>query len=70
MTFLARLLFGYDRGVISGALRLLQKSLDLSTLESEIVPSRVTLGALFGAPVAGGMAGRIGRRSSASGVAT
>jgi sugar porter (SP) family MFS transporter len=65
VTFLAGLLFGYDQGVISGALPLLQADLGLSTLESEIVTSWVTLGALFGALVAGGMADRIGRRWSA-----
>ena len=46
VTFLAGLLFGYDQGVISGALPLLQADLDLSTLESEIVTSWVPLGAL------------------------
>jgi sugar porter (SP) family MFS transporter len=65
VTFLAGLLFGYDQGVISGALPLLQADLGLSTLESEIVTSWVTLGALFGALVAGGLADRIGRRWSA-----
>ncbi|HET8969013.1 MAG TPA: MFS transporter, partial [Gaiellaceae bacterium] len=65
VTFLAGLLFGYDQGVISGALPLLQADLDLSTLESEIVTSWVTLGALFGALVAGGTADRIGRRWTA-----
>jgi MFS family permease len=65
VTFLAGLLFGYDQGVISGALPLLQVDLDLSTLESEIVTSWVTLGALFGALVAGGTADRIGRRWTA-----
>lgn len=65
VTFLAGLLFGYDQGVISGALPLLQADLDLSTLESEIVTSWVTLGALFGALVAGGTADRIGRRYTA-----
>jgi len=58
VTLLAGLLFGYDHGVISGALPLLQADLDLSTLESEIVTSWVTLGALFGALVAGGTADR------------
>jgi sugar porter (SP) family MFS transporter len=67
VTFLAGLLFGYDQGVISGALPLLQEDLDLSTLESEIVTSWVTLGALFGALVAGGTADRIGRRWTAVG---
>ena len=69
VTFLAGLLFGYDQGVISGALPLLQADLDVSTLESEIVTSWVTLGALFGALVgalvAGGTADRIGRRWTA-----
>ena len=67
VTFLAGLLFGYDQGVISGALPLLQADLDLSTLESEIVTSWVTLGALFGALVAGGTADKIGRRWTAVG---
>lgn len=66
VTFLAGLLFGYDQGVISGALPLLQADLDLSTLESEIVTSWVTLGALFGALVAGGTADRVGRRWTAA----
>ena len=65
VTFLGGLLFGYDQGVISGALPLLETDLDLSTLESEIVTSWVTLGALFGALVAGGLADRIGRRRAA-----
>jgi SP family galactose:H+ symporter-like MFS transporter len=65
VTFLAGLLFGYDQGVISGALPLLQDDLGLSTIESEIVTSWVTLGALFGALIAGGTADRIGRRWTA-----
>jgi sugar porter (SP) family MFS transporter len=67
VTFLAGLLFGYDQGVISGALPLLVRDLDLSTLESEVITSWVTLGALFGALVAGGTADRIGRRWTAVG---
>ena len=65
VTFLAGLLFGYDQGVISGALPLLKEDLDLSTFESEVITSWVTLGALFGALVAGGTADRIGRRWTA-----
>jgi SP family galactose:H+ symporter-like MFS transporter len=44
---------------------LLQEDLGLSTLESEIITSWVTLGALFGALVAGTVADRIGRRWTA-----
>jgi MFS family permease len=65
VTFLAGLLFGYDQGVISGALPLLKEDLGLSTLEGEIITSWVTLGALFGALIAGGTADRIGRRWTA-----
>src|SRR5262245_10615192 len=65
VTFLAGLLFGSDQGVISGALPLLTQDLDLGTLASEIITSWVTLGALFGALVAGGLADRVGRRMTA-----
>ena len=65
VTFLAGLLFGYDQGVISGALPLIVADLGLSTLESEIVTSWVTLGALFGALLAGFTADKIGRRYTA-----
>jgi sugar porter (SP) family MFS transporter len=65
VTFLAGLLFGYDQGVISGALPLLQDELGLTTLESEVVTAWVTLGALFGALIAGTIADRIGRRYTA-----
>ncbi len=61
VTFLAGLLFGYDQGVISGALPLLQQDLHLSTIQSEVITSWVTLGAL----VAGAMADRLGRRYTA-----
>ena len=65
VTFLAGLLFGYDQGVISGALPLVKRSLDLGTLESEIVTSWVTLGALAGALMAGSLADHFGRRRTA-----
>ncbi len=65
VTFLAGLLFGYDQGVISGALPLVTADLGLSTLQSEIITSWVTLGALAGALVAGSIADRLGRRWAA-----
>lgn len=59
---LAGALFGYDQGVISGALEGIREEFDLSTSLVEVITSGVTLGALFGALVAGLLADRIGRR--------
>ena len=58
----AGILFGYDQGVISGALTGIKKSFHLSTLLVEIVTSWVTLGAMVGSLVAGTIADRFGRR--------
>ena len=55
-------LFGYDQGVISGALRGIKASFSLSELLVEVVTSWVTLGALLGALAAGELADRIGRK--------
>ena len=59
---LAGVLFGYDQGVIAGALQGIQHSFNASTTLTEIITSWVTLGALFGALVAGALADRLGRR--------
>lgn len=59
---LAGALFGYDQGVISGALEGIKTEFDLSTTLVEVITSWVTLGALFGALLAGLLADRIGRR--------
>jgi len=59
---LAGALFGYDQGVISGALHGMQAEFDLSTSLTEVITSGVTLGALVGALIAGLLADRIGRR--------
>lgn len=58
----AGILFGYDQGVISGALTGIEKDFDTSTTTIEIITSWVTLGALVGALVAGVTADRLGRR--------
>ena len=60
----AGILFGYDQGVISGALTGIKKSFHLSTLLVEIVTSWVTLGAMAGSLVAGTIADRFGRRAA------
>ncbi|WP_284943586.1 sugar porter family MFS transporter [Acidisoma cladoniae] len=57
-------LFGYDQGVISGALHGIKATFSLSALLVEVVTSWVTLGALFGALAGGELADRIGRKST------
>jgi sugar porter (SP) family MFS transporter len=59
---LAGLLFGYDQGVISGALTGIEQTFDISTFMLEVITSWVTLGAMAGALVAGALADRQGRR--------
>jgi sugar porter (SP) family MFS transporter len=59
---LAGLLFGYDQGVISGALSGIEKDFKVTTFLLEVITSWVTLGAMAGALVAGWMADRLGRR--------
>ena len=55
-------LFGYDQGVISGALAGIKSTFALSPLIIEVVTSWVTLGALLGALAGGEIADRIGRK--------
>lgn len=62
VVMMSGLLFGYDQGVISGALDGIQKSFGASTTMIQIITSWVTLGALAGALVAGVLADRLGRR--------
>jgi sugar porter (SP) family MFS transporter len=59
---LGGMLFGYDIGVISGAILFIQRDFSLSPGMEEIVVSSVLLGSLIGAGVGGVLADRLGRR--------
>ncbi|MGX1615960.1 MFS transporter [Micromonospora chalcea] len=56
--------FGYNQGVISGALHDIRHTFDVDTFEVEVAASWVTLGALAGALAGGHLADRIGRRGA------
>jgi len=64
VVLLSGALFGYDQGVISGALEGIQRSLKLSPTLLEVVTSWVTLGALVGSLAGGEIADRLGRRTA------
>lgn len=59
---LGGMLFGYDIGVISGAILFIKSDFSLSPGLEEIVVSSVLLGSLVGAVVGGLLADRLGRR--------
>jgi len=59
---LAGLLFGYDTGVISGAILFVQKDFALTRVQEEVVVAAVLLGAVIGAAFGGKLADRFGRR--------
>ena len=59
---LAGALFGYDQGVISGALLGIQKAFAVGAIALEIVTSWVTLGAMFGSLAGGYVADHFGRK--------
>lgn len=58
------LLFGYDTGVISGALLYLEPAFHLAPTASEIAVSAVLIGAIIGAAVGGRLADGIGRKKA------
>lgn len=60
---LTGLLFGYDTGVISGAILFIKKDFDLSAAEIEITISAVLFGALIGSAICGQVTDRLGRRN-------
>ncbi len=62
ITALGGFLFGYDTGVISGAILFIRKDFGLSDGQVEVVISSVLLGAVLGAACAGSLADRFGRR--------
>ena len=59
---LGGLLFGYDTGVISGAILFVQGEFALSPTMEEFVVSAVLVGAVLGATAGGALTGRFGRR--------
>jgi len=56
------LLFGYDTGVISGAILFIKAQFHLSSAMEEIVVSAVLVGAVLGAIMGGALTSRLGRR--------
>lgn len=70
ITALGGLLFGYDTGVISGALLFIGKDFHgLTSLHKELLTSLLLVGAVIGALTAGRIADRVGRRPTVLGTA-
>src|SRR5947209_5104683 len=70
ITALGGLLFGYDTGVISGALLFIGRDFPgLTSFDKELLTSILLIGALIGALVAGRIADRVGRRPTVLGTA-
>lgn len=59
---LAGLLFGFDTGIISGALLFIEKDFIISTEMKELIVSVVLLGAMFGSLLSGRLTDLFGRR--------
>jgi len=60
---LGGLLFGYDTGVIAGALLFIKPDFNLGSFESGMVVAAVPIGAVLGAAVAGPLSDQRGRRA-------
>lgn len=59
---LAGLLFGFDTGIISGAILFIQKDFPLTIAMKELIVSSVLLGAMGGSLLSGQLTDRFGRR--------
>ncbi len=59
---LGGLLFGYDIGIISGALLFIENDFPLTPFLTGVVVSSILIGAVFGAGASGALGDRLGRR--------
>ena len=59
---LAGLLFGYDTGVISGAILFIKKDFGLTPFAEELLVSAALVGAVFGSTLSGRFTDGIGRK--------
>ena len=59
---LGGLLYGYDNGIISGALTYIPKDIPLTSFQSGLVVSSMLFGAVIGAGSSGPLSDKIGRR--------
>ncbi|XP_059836774.1 solute carrier family 2, facilitated glucose transporter member 10 [Hypanus sabinus] len=64
VAFLGGLIFGYELGIISGALLQLQELFSLSCLQQEVLVSALLFGALFASLVGGVVIDHYGRKNS------
>ncbi len=61
---IAGILFGFDTGVISGAILFINEEFSLTSVTTEVAVSSVLMGAILGALFGGPFSDRMGRRSS------